>query len=353
MRDAALDGHSLGARLLKLPAPLLIRYLSRQPRNAHLVLEPLHLDRRAPAPTPPRRAAARNERAAAAAPWLAASLAPARCAAGSRPALPDRTTPPRRARPAARRAPHGRPAGSCSRSIAPPRRSAARSGPGDRASPARRRRAAPPPPRPRATRAPPPAARPSPPPPWPLAAPPRRARAPRAPPPPRSASPAGTAAPRPSCAAPRVRLRLRLRVRSASMRRPSSRSRRRASAPSASRARVSSCLSSPMAASSWASCTPCCCRSWCGLGRGLGWGHRGGSMVREGSIDFAVLCVRLAHLTHRALDALAHVQLVARRHALRLALDVDVLPRAVDRVEDSPGPRGAASLAQQLSDGLR
>jgi len=116
-----------------------------------------------------------------------------------------------------------------------------------------------------------------------------------------------------------------------------------------------------------------------------------------------LLCMRLAHLTHRALDALAHVQLVARRHALRLALDVvrkavskearrqgrltthlngltthlnvdvrvrdrgrvtvrlgvrdnldvDVLPRAVDRVEDSPGPRRAASLAQQLSDGLR
>ena len=36
-----------------------------------------------------------------------------------------------------------------------------------------------------------------------------------------------------------------------------------------------------------------------------------------------LLCMRLAHLTHRALDALAHVQLVARRHALRLALDVE------------------------------
>ena len=46
MRDAALDGHSLGPRLLQLPAPLLVRDLSRQPRHTHLVLEPLHLDRR-------------------------------------------------------------------------------------------------------------------------------------------------------------------------------------------------------------------------------------------------------------------------------------------------------------------
>ena len=50
--------------------------------------------------------------------------------------------------------------------------------------------------------------------------------------------------------------------------------------------------------------------------------------LAHGGVELDELhAVLLSLLAHCALNALAHMQLVARRHALRLALDVEVLPR--------------------------